>query len=64
MLTPNEVKSYDELPNRIIEFEGLFNLNRQPFKWNFTRNDLKELIRKLSWTDSSIPKDSLQKEAG
>lgn len=62
VLTPNEFKTYDELPERTIEFEKRFNLKGQPFKWNFTSDDLKGLIRRLSWNDLTIPKE--QKDAG
>jgi len=48
ILTPNDLESLEELQARIIAFQSLYETTAEPFEWKFTRNDLKNLLARLS----------------
>jgi hypothetical protein len=48
VLTPNDFTSLSQLQERIEKFERHFESIAKPFEWKFTRDDLCELIRKMS----------------
>lgn len=48
VLTPNDFTSLSQLQERIENFERHFESIAKPFEWKFTRNDLYELLNKLS----------------
>jgi hypothetical protein len=45
---PNDFTSHSQLQERIEKFERHFESIPKPFEWKFTRNDLCELMNKLS----------------
>jgi hypothetical protein len=48
VLMPNDFTSHSQLQERIEKFERHFESIAKPFEWKFTRNDLCELMNKLS----------------
>lgn len=48
VLTPNDFSSLQELEDRLLAFQERFNQVADPFKWRFTRHDLKELLARLA----------------
>ena len=47
-LTPNDFSGLDAVRDRIDRFAKRFNARATPFNWNFTRNDLRELLDKVA----------------
>jgi hypothetical protein len=47
VLTPNDFSSLEMLANRLQRFERHYESIGRPFEWNFTRDDLNKLIRRL-----------------
>ena len=47
VLTPNYFESLDELENRILGFQDEYEKIAKPFKWKFTRDDLKKILAKV-----------------
>ena len=52
VLTPNDFASLEELADRLNEFSRHYQRIAQPFKWTFTRRNLKALLRKLDEKES------------
>lgn len=46
-LTPRDVAGPDELAERILGFERRYNGTARPFRWRFTRKDLRDLLQRL-----------------
>lgn len=44
VLTPNDFESIEDLENRIISFQALYEEIAKPFEWKFTRKDLKKVL--------------------
>lgn len=49
VLTPNDFKDLEEVENRLLEFQAHYEQVAKPFKWKFTRDNLKSLLSKLSY---------------
>jgi hypothetical protein len=47
-LTPNDLKTTNEVRSRIPKFEQRFNETAKPFKWHFTREAMVQWLRKRS----------------
>ena len=47
VLTPNNFPDLASLAERILEFQYYWESIGQPFQWNFSRDDLNELLRKI-----------------
>lgn len=47
-LTPNDFSGLDAVQDRIHGFAKHYNASGEPFNWNFTREDLRRLIDRLS----------------
>ena len=47
VLTPNNFKSLHDLERAILAFQQRFSELRQPFRWRFTRDDLRNYLNKL-----------------
>jgi transposase len=43
VLTPNDFESLEDLENRILSFQALYEEIAKPFEWKFTRKDLKNI---------------------
>ena len=48
VLTPNDFPDLDTLENQLLRFQSHYEAIAKPFKWEFTRTDLKQLLLKLS----------------
>ena len=48
VLTPNDFKSLGSLKQTIYAFQERFSNLAQPFKWKFTRDDLRRYLNKLA----------------
>jgi hypothetical protein len=48
VLTPNDFMNLRELKSRILHFQKLYENTATAFKWNFTRQDLKKVLARLS----------------
>jgi transposase len=48
VLAPNECDSLAELEQRLLAFQSHYETIAQPFKWQFTREDLKPVLAQLS----------------
>jgi hypothetical protein len=51
VLTPNDFASTDELEDRILRFQRHYEQVARPFRWKFTRRDLRELMDRLDRHD-------------
>lgn len=47
VLTPNDFASLEEVGQRLLAFQALYEQVAAPFEWKFTRADLQELMNKL-----------------
>ena len=48
VLTPNDFSSLAEVEDRLLSFQTRYEQTAQPFKWTFTRTDLRQLLAKLA----------------
>jgi hypothetical protein len=48
VLTPNDFSSLVEVEDRLLRFQTRYEQTAQPFKWTFTRVDLRQLLAKLA----------------
>jgi hypothetical protein len=48
VLTPNDFSSLAELEQRLLEFQHHYERTAAPFKWAFTRSDLRALLVKIA----------------
>ena len=48
VLTPNDFNNLEELEGKILSFQSLYESTAKPFEWKFTRDDLKNLLARLS----------------
>ena len=48
LLTPNDFQNLDELENKLLDFQKLYENIAKPFEWKFTRKNLTELLEKIS----------------
>jgi hypothetical protein len=48
VLTPNDFSSLAEVEDRLLRFQTCYEQTAQPFKWTFTRADLRQLLAKLA----------------
>lgn len=46
-LTPNDFESIEDLENRIIDFQTLYEEIAKPFEWKFTRKDLEKVLSNI-----------------
>ena len=47
VLTPNDFASLQEVSQRLLAFQDLYEQAAKPFEWKFTRADLQDLMNKL-----------------
>jgi hypothetical protein len=55
-LTPLDFKSAAEAQERIMAFQEYYEQVAEPFKWEFTRRDLKALMRRLETKEKDLAK--------
>jgi hypothetical protein len=51
VLDPNDVADLDELQQRLLAFQCLYQQAATPFEWKFTRQDLAKLLQRLTERD-------------
>lgn len=51
VLDPNDIADLDELRQRLLAFEQLYQQAAKPFEWKFTRQDLAKLLQRLANQD-------------
>ena len=54
-LTPNDFISLDQIRQRLAAFETRYNIIARPFSWNFTHNDLEDLLYRIDAHDNRQP---------
>ena len=60
VLTPNDFEDLRELETCILEFQDHYESIAEPFQWEFTRDDLHDLLKKLTETECNLPRAALQ----
>lgn len=48
VLSPNDFTDLTEIEQRLAGFEQRYNATAEPFRWNFTRDDLHDLLTRIS----------------
>jgi transposase len=48
VLSPNDFTNLDEVERRLGDFEKRYNATARPFRWKFTRDDLRDLLIRIS----------------
>lgn len=48
VLTPNDFESLEDLENRVLGFQTVYEKVAKPFEWKFTRENLEKLLSKIS----------------
>jgi hypothetical protein len=48
VLTPNDFSSLQEVSQRLLGFQNLYEQVAKPFEWKFTRADLHDLVKRLN----------------
>jgi hypothetical protein len=51
VLDPNDVANLDELQQRLLDFQRLYQKAAKPFEWKFTRQHLAKLLQRVSEQD-------------
>ena len=54
-LTPNDFISLNQIRQRLAAFETRYNTIARPFSWNFTHNDLEDLMYRIDAHDNRQP---------
>ena len=55
VLTPNDFPDLDRLERRLLEFERYYEEIAHPFKWKFTRHDLRNVLQRIPTTELRLP---------
>jgi hypothetical protein len=51
-IKPGNFRDLDHLAERVLSFQDRYNLTAAPFKWNYSRDDLNKLIRRIADHDT------------
>jgi DDE superfamily endonuclease len=54
VLTPNDFSDVDEVADRLIGFQAHYESIAKPFEWKFTREDLRQLMERLSGDEPEL----------
>jgi hypothetical protein len=54
VLTPNDFPSLESLQKAILEFQAFYNEIAKPFKWKYTKDDLKKTLSKILYPGAPI----------
>ena len=54
ILTPNDFKDLADLEKRLLDFQTYYQQIAKPFKWKFTKRDLKRVLDEVSQKNSTI----------
>jgi hypothetical protein len=55
VLTPNDFASLAALQHYLLAFQARYQVTATPFRWTFTRADLRRLLARLAETDTERP---------
>ncbi len=55
VLTPNDFTDLDEVEARLLAFERRYETTATPFEWKFTREDLRDLMKRLDEKRALLP---------
>ena len=55
VLNPNDLRTLEEIAERLSAFEDRYNNLAEPFDWTFTRDDLDDLLERLGLHDPGGP---------
>lgn len=55
VLTPNDFTDLREVPQRLLSFQRRYESIACPFRWEFTRHDLANVLKKLDTTAAQAP---------
>ena len=55
VLTPNDFSELREIPERLLSFQRRYQSIARPFRWEFTRHDLVNVLSKLDTTAAQAP---------
>ena len=55
VLTPNDFTDLREVPERLLAFQRRYESVARPFRWEFTRHDLANVLNKLDTTAAQAP---------
>lgn len=55
VLTPNDFNDLREVPERLLAFQNRYEFLAKPFRWEFTRKDLANVLKKLDTASSPAP---------
>jgi hypothetical protein len=58
-LTPNDFISLDQIRGRLAAFETRYNTIARPFSWNFTHNNLEDLLHRIDAHDNNRQRHAL-----
>ncbi|MGB6065443.1 MAG: hypothetical protein WBG50_11580 [Desulfomonilaceae bacterium] len=47
VLTPNDFSDLESLETAILHFQALYNEIAKPFKWKYTKDDLKKTLSRI-----------------
>jgi hypothetical protein len=54
-LTPDDFFDLDEVAERLLAFQDRYDATSRPFDWTFARDDLNELLTRISRHDRHTP---------
>jgi len=54
VLTPNDFPDLETLQRTILQFQALYNQIAKPFKWKYTKDDLKKTLEKIQAQQDTI----------
>ena len=54
VITPNDIKELDVLKQTLLDFQTRYEKIAKPFKWTFTKEDLNQILSKLSNQDNLL----------
>ena len=55
VVTPNDFYDLDEITERLSAFEDRYNAVAEPFKWKFSKDDLKDLLKRIAVHEERRP---------
>ena len=55
VITPNDFPDLDRLERRLLEFQRYYEETAHPFKWKFTRDDLRNVLPRIPTTELRLP---------
>jgi transposase len=63
VVSPNDFTDLAEVEYRLVDFEERYNATARPFRWTFTRDDLRDLLARISYHEQQQAPDGLASAA-